>query len=595
MQLFKSIPFALGLVATSSLVACSNNVDAASQDTSASSIEKSSIEKAAQDIVDQQKVSPKLADFQKQYVPQLIETSPRVHAVSGYEYSTYGYIEGDDGVIVVDTGWFPGQAKRSIADYRKITDKPVVAIIYTHLHLDHYGGATGIMEGEATDIPVYGPVGWQKWVTESFTNLRPEMFKRIYMQMGLLLPQGENGTVGSGVGPAPKAEGSPEFAFRPNVEIGEYTELNISGVNIHLIPTPGDLNEHLYVWLPDDKVLFVGDVLAGTFPAVETVRFEAGRDPLAQVAAYQRAIDLAPDYIIGGHGRVLMGADDARDVMEVNRDATQFLVDQLDRLYLKGLSADDVIDQLKLPPAIANHPDMQFHYHRLEWMLKTMHLKRAGFIGSSIDYVTLTEHEEAKRLVKLMGGMDNVRAAAQKALADDDPRWAARLATYVLEIDEGDAEAIKIRQNAFLRVARTTESANERNYLLTIIKEENGEINWTKLFSANDLQVISGLDAKTILNLMKVRFRAEAADGIKFSVRLNIDSEGEPFFFTVRNNVLFLSEKEPATVDAVIDLPRATLNQIAANYTNWSDAMANSEMTVASGGDIARQLASLIE
>lgn len=540
-----------------------------------------------------QKVNPTLVEFQKRYDPKLVKTSERVYAASGYDYSSYGYIEGDDGVIVVDTGWFPGQAKRSFADFRKITNKPVVAIIYTHLHVDHYGGANGIMENENADIPVYGPVGWEKWVRSSFTKMRPTIFKRAYSQMGILLPPGEDGTVGSGVGPSPVAEGIPEFSFQPNIEIGEYTKLNISGVNIHLIPTPADLNEHMFVWLPDDEVLFVGDILAGTFPAVETARFELERDPEKQLFAFEQALTFNAEYIIGGHGRVLLGAEDVRDVMSANRDVTQFLIDQVDRLYINGLSADQVVDTLKLPPALEKHPDLQRHYHRLEWMLKTMHLKRAGFIGDSMDYITLTESEEAKRLVDLLGGADKVKQAAKEALDNDDVRWAARLATYALEYNPNDTDAKTIRQAAFLRIARTTDSTNERNYMLTIIKDENGEIDWNQLFAKGDLQVIQGLDTETILKLMKVRFRAEDANGEAFSVKLNVKGDKIPYYYTVRNNTLFFSTTEPSSIEGVATMPRETLDRLGAKMTKWTDIQ--DELEIESGAEIFNRLGELIE
>ena len=161
--------------------------------------------------------------------------------------------------------------------------------------------------------------------------------------------------------------------------------------------------------------------------------------------------------------------------------------------------------------------------------------------------------------------------------------------------DENDTEARSIRQRAFLRIAQITDSANERNYLLTAINDENGMYDWASLFSAADLQVIQGRTTDEVLGLMKVRFRAEAADNIEFAVRLNVSSEEEPRYFVVRNNTLFLEHEWPATPDAVIDLPRATLDRIAANMTDWSVAMGDEEMTIAEGHESAALLASLIE
>ena len=108
----------------------------------------------------EQMVNPKLAKRMELYKPSLQPVGDRVHAVIGYDYSNYAYIEGDDGIIVIDTGWFPGQAKRSIADYREqISDKPIAAIIYTHSHIDHNGAVSAIMGGPTTRYTCLWPQG----------------------------------------------------------------------------------------------------------------------------------------------------------------------------------------------------------------------------------------------------------------------------------------------------------------------------------------------------------------------------------------------------------------------------------------------------
>lgn len=543
-----------------------------------------------------QMVNPQLAKRMELYKPELIQVGERVHAAFGYSPSNYGYIEGDDGIIVIDSGWYPGESKRSINDYRKLVpDKPIAAIIYTHLHLDHTGGAVSIMEGQTADIPIYGPKGWQQWVDESFSNLGPAMNRRITMQFGLALPLGESGTVGIGAGPAAMIEGESRLAFPPTVDIDKPTEVTIAGVRLQIIPQEGDLPEHLFVWLPDDKTLFAGDImLHSTFPAVETVRFEIGRDSRELNVSLDKVLELNPEYVVPGHGRLLMGRDDIIDVTMANRDITEFMIDQVDRYYLNDYSADQMIDRVELPPKLAAHPDLQPHYHRVEWMIKTMYLKRAGFVGESMDYVTLTNNQEATRLTKLLGGTRKVRLLAQKALDNDDPRWAARLATYALETDPSDASAKSIRQAAFTRIARTTVSANERNYLLTIIREENGELDWAAIFSKGNYEVIAQQDVDTVLAMMKSRFRAENANGVEVLVKVSV-SGAEDRYYRVRNNVLILSDSAKEKPDASLSLQRDTLDRIAANMTSWADELAAGNIAVEEGRPLVETLASLIE
>jgi alkyl sulfatase BDS1-like metallo-beta-lactamase superfamily hydrolase len=211
-----------------------------------------------------------------------------------------------------------------------------------------------------------------------------------------------------------------------------------------------------------------------------------------------------------------------------------------------------------------------------------------------MDLVTLTKSEEAKRLVPLLGGAEEVRKQAKAALDADDPRWAARLATYAMKVDSDDSEAKKIRQDAFLRIARTTMSANERNYLLTTINEENGKINWKAMFSKGDYKAAKTQELDHLLKLMKARFRAEAADNLKFIVKVTVSGQS-PRYYQVRNNVLILRDKAPGKADATLSMDRDVLDRIVANMTTWSEALADKQIKVISGNSTVKQLAALIE
>ena len=146
--------------------------------------------------------NPELIEFQQQFEDEVLVTvGPKVYAAFGYEYSNFSFIEGDDGIIAIDTGWFPDATARALAELRETTEKPVVAIIYTHVHHDHYGGAVALtQENPGQELPViYGPKGWQEMVEYTSSVLFPMIQQRAYSQFGMILPRGENGTVGAGV------------------------------------------------------------------------------------------------------------------------------------------------------------------------------------------------------------------------------------------------------------------------------------------------------------------------------------------------------------------------------------------------------------
>lgn len=504
----------------------------------------------------EQRVNPELLELQQRQKPILRKLGDRVYATEFIGYSNHGFIEGEDGIIVIDGGWFPTTTQRAITELREFTDKPVAAIIYTHLHLDHFGGIGPIMAGQPTDIPVYGPAGWQQWVTRLLKQDRESILRRVYLQMGMLLPQGEDGTVGNGIGPSPLPEPNDPLSFPPTIDVDGVIDVVIAGVPLRIMPMEGDVTEHIWVWLPEDRILFSGDSPPhGVFPAVETARFEIGRNPDEMLRAVETSLSLQPDTIVPGHSRILRGNNEISRIMSDTRDAIAFLVDQVNRFFLANRSADDLLDTIDLPPAIAENPDLQPYYHRWEWMVRQRFVKLGGFIDDSMDYLSLNELEESRRLVPLLGGVDRVLALAKTGI-EGDPRWSARLATYVLHTDPNNDAASAIRQRAFLKVAQTTNSTNERNYMLGLILEEQGTIDFQHQLAPLNQRAYAKLDNITLLTRLKARVKAEAANNVRSKIALRVADEA--YFLSLRNNVLF--------IEPMID-PSSTKDMVTASMT----------------------------
>ena len=161
------------------------------------------------------------------------------------------------------------------------------------------------------------------------------------------------------------------------------------------------------------------------------------------------------------------------------------------------------------------------------------------------------------------------------------------------ELDPDDTQARTIRQEAFLQVARTTVSANERNYLLSTINEENGKYDWRSLFAESDYEAWRGQQLDVLLQLMQSRFRAEDADNLELTVALSVS--GKDRILQIRNNILIPRYAAGETVDTRLEMDRDTLDRIAANMTTWSAALSAGDISVSLNPEIARQFVALIE
>ena len=488
-----------------------------------------------------QRVNPKVLAHQATLVPGLKKLGSRVFGAEFMGYSNFGFIETDNGVIVVDAGWFPTPTANAYALLREQTDKPVIAVIYTHLHMDHYGGIQAILPGNNPGaIPIYGPADWEDTVAMGQSVTHKATLRRAFMQMGIPIPEGLEGTVGNGIGPSPRLERNDALTYPPTVEVPGKLALSIDGVDLELFPAEGDVPEHLWVWLPEDRILFSGDSPPhGVFPAVETARFEMGRDPNKMMASVQKTIDLDPIAIVPAHSSIISDHHEIRELMTLTRDTIQFLIDQVDRFYLSNRSVDDLLNTLNLPPAIADHPKLQPYYHRWEWMMQQRFTKRAGFIDDWMDYLTHNAYQEAARLVPALGGRDKVLEMA-KANVATDPQWAARLATYLILSDGGDNEARQVRQQASVRFAQVTTSTNQRNYLLGLVAEENGDIDFDSMLRGPIAGSLNRLDDAELLNRLRNRVIAERANHVDITVRLDL-TDGDAYDLRIINNVLRVS------------------------------------------------------
>ena len=538
-----------------------------------------------------QRVNPKVLAHQATLVPGLKKLGSRVFGAEFMGYSNFGFIETDNGVIVVDAGWFPTPTANAYALLREQTDKPVIAVIYTHLHMDHYGGIQAILPGNNPGaIPIYGPADWEDTVAMGQSVTHKATLRRAFMQMGIPIPEGLEGTVGNGIGPSPRLERNDALTYPPTVEVSGKLALSIDGVDLELFPAEGDVPEHLWVWLPEDRILFSGDSPPhGVFPAVETARFEMGRDPNKMMASVQKTIDLDPIAIVPGHSSIISDHHEIRELMTLTRDTIQFLIDQVDRFYLSNRSVDDLLNTLNLPPAIADHPKLQPYYHRWEWMMQQRFTKRAGFIDDWMDYLTHNAYQEAARLVPALGGRDKVLEMAKTKVATD-PQWAARLATYLILSDEGDNEARQVRQQASVRFAQVTTSTNQRNYLLGLVAEENGDIDFDSMLRGPIAGSLNRLDDAELLNRLRNRVIAERANHVDITVRLDL-TDGDAYDLRIINNVLRVSwPDEERVIASHWQTDKATIIAVLTDELTLADALRSGRIATSdSTRDSARQ------
>jgi len=303
---------------------------------------------------DQPSIHPKLLATNDFWFP------PKVHKVTDGVYSAVGYdlansimIEGDDGLIIVDTTSTVEAAQLVLDDFRKITDKPVKAIIYTHGHLDHVNGAQAFVN-QGEDVEIYAHESHVEFYINENSVLGPIAATRTAYAVGAFSP--EEGPDKANLGVFPPQYGSTIGYVLPTQTFSDELEVEISGVKMKMVFVAGESSDQIYVWLPEKKVLLIGDNIYAIISNIYTLRGAVYRDPMNYVNALDQMISLEAEYVVASHVTPIIGKENVRDVLVSTRDATQYIYDQTIRGMNAGYTADELSRMIELPENLDNHP-----------------------------------------------------------------------------------------------------------------------------------------------------------------------------------------------------------------------------------------------
>jgi uncharacterized sulfatase len=425
-------------------------------------------------IAQDQSPSEKLKAQADQFPERLIEIADGVYTAVGYSVSNSSMIVGDDGIIIIDTGLDVAGGEVILQKFREITDKPVKAIIFTHSHGDHTGGATAFFGDERPQIWARSNFGSEanplKEAGLTFQSVRGAR------QAGFRLPPEQR--INNGIAPAqyPKRGGavfaSAKDTTPTNTFDGERKQIEISGVTLELVASPGETNDQLYVWLPKQRALFSGDNFYRSFPNLYAIRGTPNRSVRVWAESLDKLLGHKAVALVGGHTLPVIGEDAVREVVTDYRDAVRFVHDKTVEGMNKGLTPDELVEYVQLPKHLAEKDYLQPFYGHVEWGVRSVFNGYLGwFNGNPTNLFHLAPRAEAERIARLAGGADKLISTAKAALESDDAQWAAQLADYLIALGPKAKEPKQIKAEALRMLAERTVTATARNYYLTVARE----------------------------------------------------------------------------------------------------------------------------
>lgn len=524
-----------------------------------------------------------LAEHSQEFEPELIQVTERVHVAVGYGLANSILIEGDDGVIVVDTLESVEAAERVKELFDGVTTKPVRAIVYTHNHADHIFGARAFVS--AGGIPVYAHESTNRYIDRIANVIRPVIYRRSMRMFGNLLPA--EAVLNAGIGPflATGHGGGTPGLIRPDRTFADRLELAIAGVRLELVHAPGETPDQLFVWLPEERVLLPGDNFYRSFPNLYTIRGTLYRDVLDWVASLDAMRERRPLHLVPSHTRPLHGEEVVLAALTDYRDAIQYVHDQTVRGMNRGLGPDELVASVELPPHLAASPYLQEFYGTVEWSVRSIFAGYLGwFDGNAAHLSPRPRRAQAERMAELAGGPGALRERAGRALAEGQLQWAAELADHLVTLDPGDREARRLGATALRGLGEAHRSANGRHYYLTQALEMTGElqIEGDGRGSAS-AELLHSLPLRGFFSAMSVSLDPEASRDVDRVVGFRFPDAGEDWTVHVRRGVAEIRPGLPEKPEILVTLAATVWKEMLAGLRSPALTLASGEIRVEGG------------
>ncbi len=482
----------------------------------------------------------------------LFEVTKGVYQLRGFDLANMSLIEGETGWIVVDPLTTKETAHAALAFAREhLGDKPVSAVIFTHSHIDHFGGVLGVIspeEAQQRNVPVIAPDLFVDESTSENIIAGVTMGRRALYMFGFQLPRGERGHVGSGLGKGPAK--ATFGILQPSETIRKTTtELTIDGVEFVFQNAPGsEAPSELTFYLPELKTFCGAEVVSHNMHNLYTLRGAKVRDAIKWSGYIDEIIALFGDAEVyfGSHHWPIWGNVRIIDFLEKQRDTYKFINDQTLRLALHGYTPREIAEELQLPESLRASFSNRGYYGTLKHNAKAVYQHYFGWYdGNPANLDPLPPADAGAKYVELAGGAAKVLKNAEAAYDRGDYRWAAEVLNHLVFAEPDKQEAKDLLARTYDQLGYQAESGPWRDTYLSGAFElrHGGPTEPVDLASAMDM--IKHAPIERFLDGMAARLNAAKAEGEEMVVNLVFTDLGTTHVLELKNSVLRHYKREP--------------------------------------------------
>jgi alkyl sulfatase BDS1-like metallo-beta-lactamase superfamily hydrolase len=518
----------------------------------------------------------------------LFKVTDGIWQLRGFDLANITLIEGKTGWIVVDTLTARETAAAAMAFARKhLGDKPVSAVIFTHSHADHFGGALGVISSEeaaSRKVPVVVPAGFMEEATSENLLVGAAMTRRAAYMYGNLLPKDAKGSVDTGLG---KTIAVGRVGILPPTVIIDQPkqELVIDGRQFVFHTVPGtEAPAEFVFYLPEFRAFGGAELMSHTLHNLYTLRGAKVRDGLRWADYLDRSLDWAgeAEVVFNQHHWPVWGKERIREFIVKQRDSYRFIHDQTVRMLNAGLTAPEIAEKLVLPKSLHDYLNVRGYYGTVSHNSKAVYQFYIGwFDGNPANLHALPPAEAARRYVALAGGADKLVAEAQKAFDAGEFRWAAEILKHAVYADAKNKAAADLLAKSFEQMGYMAESAPWRNFYLSGARELRTGPPEKGISLAAFADMLQYTPTERFLERMAASIDGTKSADSTLKINLVFSDRDESYVLAIENGVLHHRKAPPAAdANATLTLTKAFFLQMMTGQAGAKDLLLSDQTKI---------------